>query len=324
VAGGQERTLRRRIRSIQSTRKTTRAMELIAGSRIVRAQQRIVGARPYVAGMNKLAADVVTAPGSSDHRLLGGGSEEGGGVALVAIAADRGLCGAYNTTALRATEERLAYHAAAGRRILLVTVGRRAESYLRFRGHRADHSVTGVTDRPSFEDARRIAALVTPPYEAGEVDLVEIVSTRFLSAGSQRVETETVLPLRGPGDAEVGDAEGGVGGDRAQAGSSEGPGDGEVVDYELEPERDELLEVLAPQLIEARILMALLEASASEHAARQRAMKAATDNADDLITSLRRVMNRVRQDSITTEIMDIVGGAEALREKAAGEGGSAA
>ncbi len=293
MAGGQERILRRRIRSIESTRKTTRAMELIAGSRIVRAQQRIVSARPYMERMNKLASDIAAAPGGAEHRVLGS-AEETGNIAIIAIAADRGLCGAYNTSVLRATEDVLASHASEGHATTLVTVGKRAESYLRFRGHRADHSVTGVTDRPTFEDARRVAEVVTEPYTSGVIDRVDVVSTRFVSAGTQRVEKETLLPLEPTATDES---------------------ERELVDYELEPDRGDLLEILAPQLIEARVFMALLEASASEHAARQRAMKAATDNADDLITSLRRVMNRVRQDSITTEIMDIVGGAEALREE---------
>lgn len=287
MAGGQERILRRRIRSIQSTRKTTRAMELIAGSRIMRAQQRIAGARPYVDHLNRIAADVTSAPGGPGPRLIATESEVSS-VAVIAIAADRGLCGAYNSTVLRTAEEGLARHRTAGRRTMLVTVGKRAESYLRFRGHRADHSIIDVTDRPAYEDARRVAATVVEPYESGEVDLVELVSTRFVSAGTQHVETETVVPLSREAERET-------------------------VDYELEPDRDDLLEVLGPQLIEARIFMAMLEASAAEHAARQRAMKAATDNADDLIVNLRRIMNRVRQDTITTEIMDIVGGAEALR-----------
>ncbi len=145
-------------------------------------------------------------------------------------------------------------------------------------------------DRPTYDDAREVARVLVGPFQGGEIDRVDLVSTRFVSAGLQRVEATTVLPV------------------------STGDDRGVRHDYELEPERDELLDALAVPLVEARMFLALLEASASEHAARQRAMKAATDNADDLITTLRRVMNRARQDAITTEIMDIVGGAEALRQ----------
>lgn len=295
MAGGQERILKRRIRSVQSTRKTTRAMELIAGSRIVRAQQRIVGARPYSERVTALSADIAAAPGDRGHRLLGGGGSTGA-VALVVIAADRGLCGGYNSFVLRAAEARLRALAREGRAAQVTVVGRKGVSYLRYREQQVDHSITGITDSPGYEDARQVAEAVNGPFRAGEVERVEIVSTRFVSAGSQKVETATVVPLG------------------AESGT-----EGVAFDYELEPERDELLEALAPLLIEASVFIALLEASASEHAARQRAMKAATDNADELITNLRRVMNRVRQDAITTEIMDIVGGAEALRQASGAE-----
>ncbi len=290
MAGGQERILKRRIKSVESTRKTTRAMELIAGSRIVRAQQRIVSARPYTERVDSIAADAAAAPGPRSHRLLVT-PESPSSVALLVISSDGGLCGPYNSSVLRAAERRLATLGAQGLRTLLVTVGKKAQAYFRYRGVEVTHALTGMTDRPTYEDARRVAELISRPFHAGEVDRVEIVSTRFLSAGSQKVEQRNVVPL---------------------VDESEGQ-EGLRVDYELEPDRDELLEALAPLLIESRIFMALLEASASEHSARQRAMKAATDNADDLITNLRRVMNRVRQDAITTEIMDIVGGAEALR-----------
>jgi F-type H+-transporting ATPase subunit gamma len=157
-----------------------------------------------------------------------------------------------------------------------------------------------VTDRPTYLDARQVADMVIPPFVGGEVDQIELISTRFVSAGTQRVDHRVVVPV--PGD--LGTAEG-------------GDEDGRT-DYDAEPSEEEILDSLLPSLIEAQLFLALLEASASEHASRQRAMKAATDNADDLITTLRRIMNRARQDTITTEIMDIVGGAEALR--GAGQG----
>jgi F-type H+-transporting ATPase subunit gamma len=219
-------------------------------------------------------------------------------VALVVITSDRGLAGPYNTLVLRATEQVLAEHRSQGHERLLVVVGRRGQSYLRFRGVDVANAVVGITDRPTYLDARRVADLVIGPFVDGDIDQIELVSTRFVSAGIQRVEHRVVVPV--PGD---------LGED----------GEGEArPDYDAEPSEEEILDRLLPSLIEAQLFLALLEASASEHAARQRAMKAATDNADDLITNLVRVMNRARQDTITSEIIDIVGGAEALRGEGAG------
>ncbi len=300
MAGSQERVLRRRIKSIQSTRKTTRAMELIAASRIVRAQQRIAGGRPYVDRIDSLASDLVGAPGTGHHRLIEP-PDPLQRVAVVIITSDRGLCGAYNTQVLRTAERVLAEHRAAGRERTLVTVGRRGQSYLRFRGYDVERAVIGITDRPTYLDARQVADMVVGPFVGGEVDQIELISTRFVSAGTQRVEHRVVVPVPGP----------------AGAGDDGDDGEGRV-DYDAEPSEEEILDALLPSLIEAQLFLALLEASASEHASRQRAMKAATDNADDLVTALRRIMNRARQDTITTEIMDIVGGAEALRQSGQG------
>ena len=293
MAGAQERTLRRRIRSIQSTRKTTRAMELIASSRIPRAQARIAAARPYTQRLEQLAADLAAAPGQADHPLLSE-PDPSSPTALIVIAGDRGLSGPYNSNVLRAGESAARDLSQAS--VQLLAVGRRAQGYFRFRGQEVTRLWTGVADRPTYVDARSIAEPVIAGLADGSLKRVEVVSTRYASMASQSVERRLLVPL---------------GTDLAEA--------GRPFDYELEPERDEMLEVLAPQLLEARILMALLEASASEYVSRQRAMKAATDNADELVTSLRRVMNRARQDAITTEIMDIVGGAEALRASSNGE-----
>jgi F-type H+-transporting ATPase subunit gamma len=295
VAGAQERTLRRRIRSIQSTRKTTRAMELIASSRIPRAQARIAAARPYTQRLEQLAADLAAAPGEADHPLLSE-PDPSSPTALIVIAGDRGLSGPYNSNVLRAGEGAFRDLNQAQAQVQLLAVGRRAQGYFRFRGQEVTRLWTGVADRPTYADARSIAEPVIAGLADGSLKRVEVVSTRYASMASQSVERRLLVPL---------------GTDLAEA--------GRPFDYELEPERDEMLEVLAPQLLEARILMALLEASASEYVSRQRAMKAATDNADELVTSLRRVMNRARQDAITTEIMDIVGGAEALRGSTDGE-----
>jgi F-type H+-transporting ATPase subunit gamma len=183
----------------------------------------------------------------------------------------------------------------------LFLVGRKAEGYFRYRNFRIDQSFTGFSDRPTYEDARKIGRAVTKAFVDGEVDMVELVYTRFISAGSQEVVRRPLVPL---------EREVMSGGD----GRPDENTDGTVAAaYEFEPGPDSILDALLPRYIEARIYAALLNAAASEHAARQRAMKSATDNADDLITRLTRVMNRARQDAITTEIMEIVGGAEALR-----------
>jgi F-type H+-transporting ATPase subunit gamma len=306
MASGQERVLRRRIRSVQATQKITRAMELIAASQIVRAQQRIAGAAPYIEGIGEVLAQAAAEAGERAGRLLGV-PENPERVLVLALVADRGLAGGYNANVLRTTE-RLVRQGAAEYRI--VTVGKKGPSYLRFRGLSVVESFTGFSDRPTFADARQIAAAATAPFLAEEVDQVLVVSTRFLSAGSQAVETRQLLPLPEAGGLGI-EADGEAGSGGAEAGSG---------GYtEFEPEAADLIADLVPRYVEAAIFGALLEAAASEHTARQRAMAAATDNAEELVKTLSRIMNRARQDAITTEIMEIVGGAEALRQAADSE-----
>ena len=296
MAGGQERALRRRIRSIEATKKITRAMELIAASQIVRARARIAGSAPYVEGMEAVLAQ--TAADAGEGSKLVGTPESPERVLVVAIAGDRGQAGAYNTNVFRQVERLAAEHA--GRETNLVTVGRKAIGYFRFRGRELRATFTHMSDRPTFEDARKVAAEITGPFLAGEVDLVQLVSTRYRSAGTQTVETVQVLPLAQP-----------VADDQEKSSGTDHEDHGGFYDFEPQPE--DLLRLLVPRYAEAVVFRALLEASASEHTARQRAMAAATENAEELITTYRRQMNRARQDSITTEIMEIVGGAEALR-----------
>ncbi len=307
MAGGQERVLKRRIRTVQSTKKITRAMELIAASRIVKAQARVKGARPY--------SDQVT---EVIHHLAEGGAgvsspllkprDEIRKVAYVVLTADRGLCGAYNSTVIRQAERSLKAQQDLGRDYSLILVGKKADGYFRFRKYRIDATFTGMSDQPTYEDARNVAHAVVEPFEAGDIDQVQLVFTRFLSAGTQQVEEVTLMPLD-PGGLGITATPADVVGDAAESAAHDGPS----ASYEFEPGADEILTRLLPRYVEARIFAAQLDAAASEHAARQRAMKAATDNADDLITKLSRVMNRARQEQITTEIMEIVGGAEALR-----------
>jgi F-type H+-transporting ATPase subunit gamma len=293
MAGGQERILRRRIKSVQSTKKITRAMELIAASRIVKAQARVHAAAPYAEGITAVVQDLAAAGAGSNHPLLTP-RDRISTVAHIVITADRGLCGGYNANVIRAAESELREHAKLGREYSLVTVGRKAEGYFRYRNYRVDAGFAGFSESPAYENAREVARAVADRFVAGEIDLVQIVYTRFVSAGSQEVVVRPLMPLDT---------------DDFAKGESGAPN----ATYEFEPSPDGILDALLPRYVEARVFAALLNAAASEHAARQRAMKAATDNADELIRNLSRVMNRARQDAITTEIMEIVGGAEALK-----------
>ena len=298
MASGQERILRRRIKSVQSTKKITRAMELIAASRIVKAQQRVAAARPYSERITEVIRNLAAAGAGSSSPLLNA-REEVGTVGFVVVTADRGLAGGYNSAVIRAAERALRAEVAAGRQYSLVLTGKKALSYFRFRGYRIDAAFNGFSEQPTYEDARMVATDVMKRYDAGEVDRVELVYTRFLSVGSQRVETRQFVPLDTGAVTDV-------------------PAEGLQADYEFEPSPDAILDELLPRYVEARLFSAMLDAAASEHAARQRAMKSATDNAEELIKSLTRVMNRARQETITTEIMEIVGGAEALAAAAVG------
>jgi F-type H+-transporting ATPase subunit gamma len=298
MAGGQERILRRRIRTVQSTRKITKAMELIAASRIVRAQARIAANRPFREGMERVLRVTAAADPQAAAKLLGT-PESPRHIGMLVIAGDRGLAGSYNTGVLRATERRVAEHKANGADVTIWTVGKKAPSYFRYRGIEIAQAFMGFADRPEFSDARHIAAVAAAPFVAGTIDLVEMVSTRFISAGTQRVGQMQMLPLPLP-----------------EAEDATSPAEEERMEgyTEFEPEPEKLLVELAPRALEAEIFAALLEGAASFFTAQQRAMAAATDNADELVRTLTRVMNRARQDAITTEIMEIVGGAEALRQ----------
>jgi F-type H+-transporting ATPase subunit gamma len=322
MAGGQERVLRRRIKSIQSTKKITKAMELIAASQIVRAQGRIAAAKPYQRGMARIVLETAHGDPVAAGRLLGV-PESINKVAVLAIVADRGLCGAYNTSVLRATERLMAEGGRGGSGGVdyrLFSVGKKAQGYFRFRGQDLERSFVGISERPTFTDARAVASAVLTPFLNGEVDQVVVVSTRFLSAGTQKVEVRQLLPLVDPREAAgVPGADGALGAtpspelEAAVATAGLAPPSPHLGYTEFEPEAAILLETLAPRAAETEIFAALLEAAASEVTSRQRAMAAATDNAGELITKYSRIMNRARQDAITTEIMEIVGGAEALR-----------
>ncbi|MEK0415397.1 MAG: synthase subunit gamma [Actinomycetota bacterium] len=294
MAGGQERILRGRIRSVQATKKITRAMELIAASRIVKAQQRVQAAVPYSEIITNVVKDLAAGGSGSDSAFMKP-REVVKTTCYVAIAADRGLCGGYNAGVLRATEGEVKADVLANKQYAIVPVGRKSESYFKFRGYSLKNAFAGFSDAPKYENAKAIGQYVVDLFLSGAVDRVELVYTRFVSAGTQEVVRRPLIPL----EREV--VEGGDG--KPESGTSA---------YEFEPSAEDILGSLLPRYVEARIYAALLNAAASEHAFRQRAMKSATDNAEELIKSLSRTMNRARQDSITTEIMEIVGGAEAL------------
>jgi len=295
MPGGAERILRRRIGSVTNTKKITRAMELIAATRVARAQERARGARPYSEMLTGVIENLAAGGASIDHPLLRQ-IENVERVAFVICAGDRGMAGAYNASVVRQAEREIQALRAEGGDYRLVAVGRKVNDYFRFRGYNIDSTFNGFTDNPTYEDARNIARRVRELFDGSEVDQVELLYTEFISLGTQRPVVRRFLPLE---PAKV----------IAEAGGGER---GALAGFSFEPSAEGVLEDLLPRYVEARLFTALLDAAASEHANRQRAMKAATDNADELITKLSRAMNRARQESITTEIMEIVSGAEAL------------
>ncbi|MEJ5256226.1 MAG: F0F1 ATP synthase subunit gamma [Acidimicrobiales bacterium] len=293
MAGGQERILRRRIKSVESTKKITRAMELIAATRVVKAQERAAAARPYAEEITAVILDLVKAGAAKDSPLLRT-HPDANKAAVVVITSDRGLCGAYNNTIIRMAEREIQAFRNEGLDYELVCVGAKAINYFKFRNYRIAAQFTGVTDQPTYDHAREIAVAIREPFADGELASVNLAYWRFASAGSQEPVIRRFLPLKVEEDGNG--------------------GSGPSADFEYEPSPTEILGELLPRYVESRVYSALLDASASEHAARQRAMKSATDNAEELKITLTRIMNRARQDAITTEIMEIVGGAEALKQ----------
>ncbi|MFZ0492190.1 MAG: F0F1 ATP synthase subunit gamma [Acidimicrobiia bacterium] len=291
MASAELRLTRRRIKSVRSTKKITRAMELIAASRIVGAQQRVEASKPYVARLVDVIRNVGRAAGGASHMLLDRRPVTTAGV--VVVSSDRGLAGAYNSTVIRLAERRVIELRSQGIEVRLYVVGKKANTYFRFRGYHVERSFVGMTDAPNYSDARAIANSIMEAYAVGEVDMVEVFYTRYRSALVQEGTKLELLPIVPPGDGE----------DKA-----------ETVSYSFEPSPSEILDRLLPRYVEAAAFGMLLDSSASEHASRQRAMKAATENAEELIKVLSRMANQARQAEITTEISEIVGGAEALRE----------
>jgi F-type H+-transporting ATPase subunit gamma len=299
---GQVQLLRRKLRTVRSTKKITKAQELVATSRIGKARERVEASRPYAQAIT----NVLTALASNtnvDHPLLVPRPQVRR-AGVVVVTSDRGLCGAYNANVIRAAEQLISKLRGDGTQIALYVLGRKGNTYYRFRNREVIGSWTGFSERPSFDDARTVGETVITAFLAGAddthdghgadgvlgIDELYLVHTRFRSLMTQTPVTRLIAPM------EVEETE------------STGP----LPAYEFEPEADDLLKALLPKYINARLFAALLDSAASESAARRRAMKSATDNAEELIKKYTRDMNSARQAAITQEISEIVGGANAL------------
>jgi len=288
--------LKRRIRSIRNTRKITRAMELVAAAKLRRAEQRIRALRPYAETMNELISGVGRAASSVRLPLLEQ-REEVAAAALVPLTGDRGLAGAFNAQIMRrafALERSLQ---AEGKTVRWVAVGKKGRSTLTFRRRELAGSYLGFTDRPAYADAQAVAHRVAELFTSGEVDRVVLVYNTYVSALTQRVTEQEILPI----SAEL-----------LTTDEEERRDDALRGDFIFEPEPEEILERLLPVYLETQIYRALLESTASEQGARMTAMRSASKNAGELIDTLTLQMNRARQAEITQEILEVVAGAEAL------------
>jgi F-type H+-transporting ATPase subunit gamma len=290
--GAQLRLVRRRIRSIQSTKKITKAMELIAASRILKAQQRVEAARPYAELLTRAMEDVARQTGSLVHPLLEERPRPARAAVLV-ITSDRGLAGAYNANVLRRAEDLMGRLRGRGIEPLIYVSGRKGLGYLRFRGFTIEGSWTGHSEVPTYVVAEEIGRALIDAFADHRIDEVHAVYTDFRSAFTTRATDRRFLPIA---PEEVVRRELGL----------------PYPEYIFEPEPSAILDELLPQYVITKVYAALLESAASENANRRRAMKAATENAEELTKVLTRVANQARQAEITTEIMDVVGAAEAL------------
>ena len=299
--GAQLRIYRRRMRSVKATKKITKAMELISASRIVKAQQRVSASTPYANELTRAVSAVasystvvhpLTTPRANPRRA-----------AVLIITADRGMAGAYSTNAIKEGEQLGALLRERGLSVASYLVGRKAYNYYKFRDRAIAASWTGFSDNPTYENAKEVSETLLKAFvdgsDDGGVDEIHIIFTKFRSMLTQEATAKRMIPL------EVVE-------------SDQAPVSGILPEYEFEPNSAEVLNALLPRYIEARIFNAMLQSAASEHAARRRAMKSATDNADELIKSLTRLANAARQAEITQEISEIVGGADALSSASAG------
>ena len=298
----QLRAVRARIRAVKSIAKITRAQELIASSRIVRAQQRTRAAEPYARELTRAVEAVVSRSTTITHPMINE-PESTKRAAVIILTSDGGFCGAFNANTLREASRLRQRNTGDGITTVNYVAGRKGIGWHRFRDLPLEAEWSGFSAQPSYADAERIASALLDAFELdtadGGVDEIYLVSTEFVSMLTQRPAVRRLLPMR------IEEKEG------------ERPG-GALPSYEFEPSTDVVLDALLPQYVASRIYYAMLEAAASELAARRRAMKAATDNANDLIDRLTREANNARQAEITQEISEIVGGANALAEANAG------
>jgi F-type H+-transporting ATPase subunit gamma len=293
--GAQLRVYRRRIRSVRATAKITRAMELIAASRIVKAQQRVSASTPYAEAITR-AVSAVASQSNVQHPLTLR-PESGTRAAVLLVTSDRGLAGAYSANVLKEGEAISEHLREQGFEVLPYIVGRKGLAYYRFRDRFIAGEWMGFSESPTYPQAKDVAdtliEVFNKPTDEGGVDEIHIVYTRFLSMLTQTPEVRRILPL------EVEE-------------TTEEPVGGAFPSYEFEPGAEAVLDALLPRYVEARVYNALLQGAASELAARRRACKSATDNAEDLIKTYTRLANAARQAEITQEISEIVGGADAL------------
>jgi F-type H+-transporting ATPase subunit gamma len=293
---GQMRVYRQRVRSVQSTKKITRAMELIAASRVVKARQRVEEATPYAAALTRALSALATY--SNEEHPLTTEREEVRRAAVVVIAGDRGLSGAYNSSVLKESEQLVRRLKEEGKEVVLYLVGRRTVSFYKFRRREFAAEWSGFSDKPTYDAAREIGGRIVDDFlkefDEGGHDEVHVVYTRFKSMVTQEPRVLRLVPLE------------------IVEGEEEPEPDDVLPLYDFEPSAGQVLDALLPKYVISRIWTCLLSASASQMAAQQRAMKSATDNADALIKTYTRLANQARQAEITQEISEIVGGADAL------------
>lgn len=301
--GAQLRVYKRRIRSVTATKKITRAMEMIAASRIIKAQRKVTASMPYATELTR-AVTAVSGGASADHPLTSE-VEKPTRAAVLLLTSDRGLAGAFNSSAIKAAELLTDRLEKEGKEVDTYIVGRRGMAHYAFRERTVADSWTGFTDEPTYADAKAVAAPLIAAIEKetaeGGVDELHIVFTEFVSMMTQTPIDDRLLPLALEEVAE----ESGTKGDAKPL-------------FEFEPSAEDVLDALLPRYVESRIYNALLQSAASKHAATRRAMKSATDNAGELINTLSRLANAARQAEITQEISEIVGGSSALADANAG------
>jgi F-type H+-transporting ATPase subunit gamma len=304
-----QRDVKNRIASVQNIRKITRAMEMVAAARLRRAEQRIERLRPYASAIRRMTRQAAEAAGAELQSLpILQEHESEQTVAILLVTADRGLAGAFNSQIIRAGVRAAAEYESEGKTVVFSATGRRGVSSLTFRGREVAGAYTGFTDRPGYANAREVAEGLMAAYVDGSVDRVEVFYNGYVSALTQEVRRETLLPMQQATVLEGGEHD--VDKDEEKTGSDPAHPHHALVEYEPDPA--EILARLVPDYVEISIFRALLESTASEHGARMTAMRNASENAAEVIEDLTLEMNRARQAEITQEIMEVVAGAESL------------